>query len=188
MSHQAITWGVVAALAGIWGQASAAQRCESLVSLKLPNTTITLAQSVAAGALVPPPGPLGPPGAPPPDFKHLPAFCRVAATIRPTKDSDIRVEVWLPASGWNGRLRGGGNGAFAGVIELAGMTQALQDHNAAVSTDTGHSIPQDGDMANVSWALGHPEKVTDFGYRAVHEMTPFAKATVKAFYGSGPHY
>jgi hypothetical protein len=177
--------GVVVLIAGVVTQAEAHQACESLATLKLPNTTITLAQTVAAGALVPPPGPLGPPGAPPPDFKSLPVFCRVAATVKPTRDSDIRIEVWIPANGWNGRLRSVGNGGFAGAINYLEMTGALLVGNATASTDTGHASRQDTDA---SWALGHPEKVTDFGYRAIHEMTRLAKATIKAFYGTDPRY
>ena len=117
MWRQGIITGVVA-LFGACGQVLAAEDCDRLASLKLPNTTITLAQTVSAGAFVPPLGPLGPPGAPPPDFKGLPAFCRVAATVKPTKDSDIRIEVWLPIAGWSGRLLSVGNGGFAG-----GMTR-----------------------------------------------------------------
>ncbi len=187
MSRQAITLVAVLALAGIHGQALAREACESLAALKLPNTTITLSQTAAAGAFVPPPGSSGPPGGPPPDFKSLPAFCRVAATIKPTKDSDIRIEVWMPASGWSGRLRSVGNGAFGGAINYAEMSESLQLRNTTASTDTGHAVPF-LDMANVSWALGHPEKVADFGYRAVHEMTQLAKAAISAFYGVGPRY
>jgi len=76
MSRHAITLVVVGAVVGAHGQALAKQTCESLTTLRLANTTITLAQSIAAGALVPPPGPLGSPRAPPPDFKSLPARAR----------------------------------------------------------------------------------------------------------------
>jgi Tannase and feruloyl esterase len=165
-------------------QASAKQACERLSALRLPNTTITIAESVAAGAFVPA-TPVAPPGGAPVSFKGLPAFCRVAATIKPTKDSDIRVEVWFPTEGWNGKFRGRGNGGFAGYINYPDIGIALQRGYAAASTDTGHASPQ---VTNASWALGHPEKVADFGYRAIHEMTRVAKATIKAFYGSGPRH
>ncbi|PYQ78296.1 MAG: hypothetical protein DMG01_11905 [Acidobacteria bacterium] len=79
---------------------AAAATCESLASLSLPDATITSAQVVAAGEFVPPSGGRAGRGANP--FKDLPPFCRVAATLTPTSDSDIKVEVWLPASGWNG--------------------------------------------------------------------------------------
>ena len=79
---------------------AAAATCESLASLSLPDATITSAQVVAAGEFVPPSGGRAGRGANP--FKDLPPFCRVVATLTPTSDSDIKVEVWLPASGWNG--------------------------------------------------------------------------------------
>ena len=160
------------------GEASAKQDCESLAALKLTNTTITLVESVSAGAFVPTSS-VGPP----PSFKALPAFCRVTATIKPAKDSDIRVEVWMPSEGWNGKYRGAGNGGFAGYINYLETGTALQRGYATASTDTGHASAQ---MTDASWALGHPEKITDFGYRAIHEMTRVAKAAIKAYYGSAP--
>ena len=171
----------------------AATACEALSRLTLPSTTITLAQLVDAGAFVPPAGPAPPsprPGAPPrpPDrqiYPELPAFCRVAATLRPSRDSDIKVEVWLPASGWNGKFQAVGNGGWAGSIIYGGqrgLAAALNRGYATASTDTGHTgLPDDA-----SFALGHPEKVVDFGYRAVHEMTVAAKAIVTAFYNDPP--
>ncbi len=148
-----------------------AANCESLRALSLPDTTITLTQSVVAGAFssaagrgaVPSPG----------AFKQLPAFCRVAATIRPSTDSDIKIEVWMPLANWNGKFQGVGNGGLAGFITSTsgsggierGMAEALKRGYATASTDTGHA----GDTA--APLLGHPEKLVDFGYRAVHEMT-----------------
>jgi feruloyl esterase len=151
----------------------AAATCESLATLALPDTTITLAQSVQAGAFTLPAayGPL--------DFKNVPAFCRVTAQINPSKDSDIRIEVWLPASGWNGKYRGVGNGVFAGYIAFDSLADLVRQGYATASTDTGHrASPFDA-----AWALGHPEKVIDFGYRAIHEMTLKAKSIISAFYG-----
>jgi len=103
-------------------------------------------------------------------FKNLPAFCRIAATLKPTSDSDIKIEVWMPQSGWNGKLQSVGNGAWAGTIGYSAMATALSAGYATASTDTGHT----GNNAN--FIAGHPEKVNDFGYRAVHEMTVAAKA------------
>src|SRR5215831_5561214 len=137
--------------------------CDSLKSLSLPNTTITTAQTVAAGQFTPPgAGARG--GA---AFKDVPEFCRVAATLKPSSDSDIKIEVWMPTSGWNGKFMGVGNGGFSGAIQYNAMARALQRGYATSSTDTGHSSGAD----DASWALGHPEKQIDFGYRAVHEMT-----------------
>jgi hypothetical protein len=160
------------------GEATAKQTCESLASLKLSDTTITLAESVSAGAYVPAGS-----AAPAPIFKTLAAFCRVTATVKPAKDSDIKVEVWMPSEAWNGKYRGTGNGGFAGNINYQGIGLALQQGYATASTDTGHASAQ---MTDASWALGHPEKITDYGYRAIHEMTRVAKAAIKAYYGSAP--
>src|SRR5690606_15731171 len=94
-SRAALGFVVHAACLAVLGfsQAHGAE-CEELSSLELPHTQITLAQSVAAGAFAPPAGAGGGPGAPPAAYSHLPAFCRVGGTIRPTSDSDIRFEVW----------------------------------------------------------------------------------------------
>jgi feruloyl esterase len=159
-----------------------ATSCESLAKLALPDTTITMAESVAAGAFTIPPGGLPIPGGV--SAKNLPAFCRVAATIKPTSDSDIRVEVWLPASAWNGKFQAIGNGGWIGAIIYQPMTAALARGYATAGTDTGHQ----GGVMDASFALGHLEKVTDFGYRAVHEMTVKAKALISAFYGDAPKY
>src|SRR5215472_11215391 len=84
-----------------------AATCESLASTKLPNATITAAQTVAAGAFMPAGGGGRGGGA---QFSDLPAFCRIAATVKPTADSDIKIEVWMPASNWNGKFESVGNG------------------------------------------------------------------------------
>src|SRR5438128_2563901 len=92
----------------------AATTCESLASLALPNTTIISAKTVGAGEFTMPTPGRGPnPNAP---FQKLAPFCRVAASLKPTGDSDIKIEVWLPMSGWNGKLQSVGNGAWGGVI------------------------------------------------------------------------
>jgi Tannase and feruloyl esterase len=180
----AITITSAVVLLGACSQALAADACERLASLKLPHTTITAAQSVPAGKFEKPPGAQGPPRGPPPDFSVLPALCRVTATARPTPESDIRIEIWMPVAGWTGRLDGVGTGGFAGAVNYIDMIPALLAGNATAGTDTGHVIG--ADMANPTWALGHPARVTDFGYRGVHEMTQIAKSIIKAFYGSGP--
>ena len=146
--------------------------CENLSSLALPNATITMAQSVAAGAFTPPDG--GQPA------RNAPAFCRVAATLKPTSDSDIKIEVWLPSAGWNGKYQAVGNGAFSGSIAYPALTAAVSRGYAASSTDTGHT----GNTA--SFAQGHPEKVVDFGWRAVHEMTEASKKIIAAYYDDRP--
>jgi len=161
-----------------------AASCESLASLSLPDATITIAQTVPAGAFTMPAS-YNPPvlmGSIPVSFGDLPAFCRVAATLKPTADSDIKIEVWLPVAGWNGRFQAVGNGGWAGFISYPFLSEALRQGYATASTDTGHAA------ANAIFALGHPEKVVDFAYRSEHEMTLKAKAIIAAFYGNTPRY
>jgi len=113
--------------------AAAPASCESLASLSLPHTTITSAQNIAAGGFRLPGTARGNGG---PDFSKLPAFCRVAATLAPSSDSDIKVEVWLPASGWNDKLQVVGNGGWAGAISYPALSAALQRGYVTSSTDT----------------------------------------------------
>jgi len=148
--------------------------CASLKQLLLPNVSITVAEPIAAGMFEPP---HKPDEKVPALYKSTPAFCRVMATLTPTPDSDIKAEFWMPASGWNGKLRGLGNGGFAGYIAYSGLAAAVTQGYAAASTDTGHSTE------GAEWALGHPEKIIDYGFRAIHLMTVDAKTVVKSFYG-----
>ena len=162
--------------------AAHAATCESLASLALPYTTISVAQSVPAGTFTPP-------GSPP--IANLPAFCRVAGVIKPTSDSNIRFEVWMPSSAWNGKYQQVGNGAFGGSFfyvaanGLPGIADGLRRGYATAGTDDGHV---GGSLYDATFALGHPEQVIDFGYRAVHETTEKSKAVVDAFYGEHPRY
>ena len=157
------------------------QNCEQLAKLALPAANITMATSVPAGTFSGPPAPFT--GADLSAFyKSLPAFCRFVAEARPTTDSNIKIEVWMPASGWNGKLFGIGNGGFAGLIDYLQMGAAIARGDAATATDTGHT----GSPVDATWAPGHPEKVIDFGHRGIHEMTRVAKAATQAFYGKGP--
>jgi feruloyl esterase len=166
----------------------AATPCQSLSSLKLPDTTVSLAAEVAPGAFVPPAtgggGGRGRGGASP--YAALPAFCRVAGVISPAPGSHIKFEVWMPVAGWNERFQGVGGSGLAGSLSYAAMAQALAAGYATVSTDTGHE--GSNSTADAMWAMGHPEAVIDFGYRAVHEMTVKGKALTTAFYGPAPKY
>ncbi|MHB8503334.1 MAG: tannase/feruloyl esterase family alpha/beta hydrolase, partial [Candidatus Acidiferrales bacterium] len=166
------------------GARAAGQICEQLAQLALPNTKITSAQPIAAGAFAPPASMARWIAGDPSMFKRLPAFCRVMAEAKPSADSDIKIEVWMPASGWNGKFRGQGNGGFAGEIDYRTLGLAVVQGYASAATDTGHAA----DGTDAGWALGHPEKIVDFAYRAIHEMTMVGKAMVKAFYGDGPQH
>src|SRR5215468_3864632 len=162
---------VISVICGLFPAAANAATCDSL---RTANPAITLAQSVPPGGFTP----QGGRGAE--AFKNLPAFCRIAATLKPTSDSDIKIEVWLPESGWNGKLQAVGNGAWAGTISYPALATALAAGYAAVSTDTGHV---GGDP---KFMVGHPEKLVDFEERSVHEMTVTAKAMTGAYYGNAP--
>jgi feruloyl esterase len=156
--------------------------CTKLAKLSLPDAKITQAALVAPGAFLPP-------GKPDPKdaatYKSVPAFCRATIQATPSADSDIQIEVWLPASGWNGKFKGVGNGGFAGYIDYGALATNLKQGYATASTDTGH---QGGDdpAVDAKWALGHPEKIADFGYRAIHVMTVDAKTVIDSFYGKPP--
>jgi feruloyl esterase len=163
---------VAVALALPLAAADLADRCNSLKS------GTVAAQVVAAGQFTPPQGP--PNGAA--AYKTLPEFCRVITTLRPTPDSQIQIEVWLPASSWNSDLQSVGNGAWAGSISYPAMATALAAGYATASTDTGHP------GNNADFITGHPEKVVDFAYRAVHELTVAAKKFVADYYGKPLRY
>jgi hypothetical protein len=165
----------VAMLLAIAATAAVAATCDSLATLKLPNTTISSAKVVAAGAFTPPPG-----GGSAAAFKDLPEFCRVEGVIQPSSDSHIEFEVWMPAAGWNNRYLGVGNGGFAGSINYAGLGGGVRAGYAVASGDTGHK----GGTVDAAWALNHFEKIVDFGNRAVHETSDKSKAIARAFYGS----
>jgi len=168
----------LSAMAALTAPRVTAASCENLTHLLLPDGKITSATNVAAGAFEAPAPAGGPPSTT--SFGHLPAFCRVTATLTPSSDSDVGIEVWMPAAAWNGKLQSVGNGGWAGVISYGALASALAEGYATASTDTGHT----GNGGR--FALGHPEKMTDFAYRAVHVMTLAAKTIIAAFYGHGP--
>jgi len=141
----------------------AAATCDSLSALKVAHATIEMAALVAAEG-------------------NVPAYCRVAGVLKPSADSDIHFEIWLPAENWNGKFQGIGNGGFAGSIDKGALGAVVRKGYATAATDTGHRAGG----TDASWAVGHPDKVIDFGYRAIHETAVAAKAAIAAFYGSGP--
>ncbi len=151
-----------------------AQSCESLTKLASPTASITLAKTIDAGSFAP--------SAHPGTLRNLPAFCRVAATLKPTSDSDIRAEIWLPVSGWNDKYLAVGSGGWGGDIAYDEMADALRRGYATSATDDGHS------GRGASFIVGHPEKFVDFAYRAEHEMTVEAKKLIANFYGRAPRY
>ncbi len=162
------------------GAASVDDRCTALAGMRLANVEITEARLQPANEAVP--------GAFAPDMtglgkgpaiSGLPAFCRVMARAHPEPGSDIRIEVWLPRDGWNGRFNAVGNGGFAGSISYYEMASAVSAGQASASTDTGH----EGIGINSTWAKDNPVKIRDYGWRAVHLMTVNAKQMIAAYYG-----
>src|SRR5688572_21766277 len=135
--------------------------CDSLKSVPLPQATITAVEFVAAG-------------------QPLPAHCKVAATLKPSPDSHIEMELWMPTENWNGKFLAVGNGGWAGSIQTAAIAAGLRRGYATASNDTGHK------GGSAAFAMGHPEKLIDFGYRAMHEMAVQSKALIQAFYKRGP--
>ena len=151
--------------------------CESLKDLKVPGVTIAAVESINQAGWQSPKVVWGPATVSVP-------FCRVSAVIAPA----IHFEVWLPsATGknpWNGKFNGVGNGGLAGELHYPAMGAALVRGYATASTDTGHT----GFLGNGDWALGHPELLVDFGYRAIHETSRAAKAIITAYYGQAPKF
>ena len=148
-----------------------AASCESLAALAVPEAKITTAQVVAAGGFAPP-------ARRPDAYRNVPEFCRVAATLTPSSDSDIKVEVWLPTVRLEPEVAGRRQRRMGGHDQLRGAGGSGPRRLRRRSTDTGHSTPGGGFVA------GHPEKLIDFSWRSEHEMTLKAKALVEAFYGS----
>src|ERR1700693_1721019 len=138
-----------------------ARSCESLLKLVSPSVSITLAKTVETGTLMPS-------GSTEALF-NLPRFCRVSVRLTPSADSDIGAEIWLPASGWNGKFLAVGSGGWGGSIAYDDMADSLRRGYATSATDDGHT-----DRGG-SFIAGHPEKFVDFAYRAAHEMTLEAK-------------
>jgi feruloyl esterase len=151
-----------------------AQTCDRLVELASPIASITLAKTIATGAFTP--------TASSETLSGLPAFCRVILKLSPSTDSNIGAEIWLPASGWNGKFMAVGSGGWGGSINYDDMADALRRGYATSATDDGHT----GNGAR--FIAGHPDKFVDFAYRAEHEMTVQAKRFIQAFYGRQARY
>jgi feruloyl esterase len=167
-------------------RASSENRCASLAQLKLDQMDIKTAAIQPERASVPGanlPNMTGTPGVGP-QVAGLPAFCRVTGSMHPETGSDIRFEVWMPQEGWDGRFNGANSGGLAGYINYNDLAAAIRAGQAAAGSDTGHiASPGDG-----TWAKGHPEKVTDYGWRAVHLTAVVGKKLVAAYYGRGPDH
>ena len=153
---------------------AATPTCPGLINLFITNTTVTSADDMPAG----PYNPSGTPAA-----LNLPAFCRVRVISRPVSDSEIHFELWMPPRAtWNGKFEGTGNGGFSSAMSYSTMAAALNRGYATAGSDTGH---EGGDL---TFGVGHPEKINDWGYRAVHVMTDTAKLIIRDYYSRLPQY
>jgi feruloyl esterase len=173
--------------------------CTNLQSLQLEHTLITSAADNLTGSFV------VPGSSPPQTLAPLPAFCRVTATLTPTADSSIKIEIWLPETTWNGRFLGTGGGGFQGVISYNELALGIQAGFASTNSDLGTGVSgctplfcgSAGNMGNplaiafgdppnpTTGLFGHPERIKDFGYRAIHLMTVRGKQIADAFYQKG---
>jgi feruloyl esterase len=146
--------------------------CSSLMSSRLPDTTIVSADEVAGPSFAPPGSSV---------LNNLPPFCRVIGVTKPA----VKFEVWLPLTTWNGKFQGVGNGGTAGVVSYGALASAIRRGYAAASTDTGHVSANSADS---SWALGRPDLIADFGHRGLHVMTDNGKKLTAAFYETPPRH
>lgn len=153
---------------------ASATTCEYLARITIAGVSVTSASDVASGHFTPPGSA---------KVLDTPAFCRVVAVAKPTSDSIINFEAWIPTSArWNQDFLGVGNGGYNGAIQYAELADALNRGFAAASTDTGHT------GADLIFAAGHPEKIIDWGYRAVHVMTASAKLIIREYSGRVPEH
>lgn len=187
--------GLIASVA-VGTTPAAATPCTNLASLRLLHTTITSAEDNTTGVFV------VPNSNPPQTLTGLPAFCRVTATLTPMSDSSIKIEIWLPETTWNGRFLGTGGGGFQGVITYGELSVGIRGGFATINSDLGTGSSgcnplfcgSAGNMGNPlaiafgdpstpsTGLFGHPERIKDFGYRAIHLMTVRGKEIVNAFY------
>jgi feruloyl esterase len=171
----AIASAMLLGLSGCAGQIAGGQpqvpaRCETVGTLHREDVDATAALT-AAGSFTPPSGAA---------IADVPAFCRVQARLRPSADSDIRVELWLPERGWNGRFLGLGNGGYAGALNYPALAAGLKRGYAVAHTDMGTAPTNPADAGEA--LIGHPDKWLDWGHRSTHLMTMLSKSVVQAYY------
>src|SRR5436190_13501820 len=164
-----LLFGVVALGAAAPGVTASSPRasCESLLQLVVPNARITEAAVV--------------PTSPANSGIRVP-HCRVSGII----DAEIHFAELLPDE-WNGRFFAGGQGGFAGTVSN-GAQASVNLGYATVGTDTGHTSATPATVPDASWALGHPDRIENYGHRAIHRTAEVAKAVIKGFYGRDPEY
>lgn len=142
--------------------------CEALSNLPVPHNAMLVVEAIEEGTFVAPDG----------ERLTVPAFCRIYGKARPTDDSNISFEVWLPAEKWSARYHQFGNGGFAGRISYVSLAGELRRGNAVAATDTGH----EGTGFDAAWARGHPQKIIDYGYRSLKVTSDISGALIRAYY------
>lgn len=154
---------------------SAGERCAALAQFSWPAVTVESVEAVTEGVF------MGTAGEP---YAELPPFCRVVGHAAPTPASHIGFEVWLPLDEWNGRYAQVGNGGLAGTIFYLPLADMLRRGFATAATDNGHRMGP----ASGAWAIGQPEKVKDFAWRAVHTLRQLAVPIAHQFYSRAPRH
>jgi feruloyl esterase len=175
-SRSVLSAVLLTSLVAIGAAPATAATCASLAGLTLPDTTITAVQPFMGGTFNAPDGGV---------YPNLPAFCRVAANLTPTSDSDINIEVWMPFSAWNGKFLGLGNGGFGGIFLYDVLARYIPLNYVIAQTDMGTSP---GATLGFKVLTGHPEKQIDYATRSTNLMTVRSKQIIEAFYGELPKY
>jgi feruloyl esterase len=159
-------------------QAYGATSCEKLTAFHAANVKVTEANTVDTLSGISPTLAQASVSAP---------FCRVGGFLTPSKDSHVGFEVWLPQAGaWNHKLLAVGNGGLSGALNYRALPAGLNRGYATMTTDLGHTNNPPNAGEDATWALGHPEKVVDYAYRAEHVSTLAAKQIIDAYYGGDP--
>ncbi|KAI9683218.1 MAG: hypothetical protein M1822_006083 [Bathelium mastoideum] len=119
-------------------------------------------------------------------------FCNVTVTYtHPGENDTVNTQVWLPLSGWNGRLQGTGGGGFSTGIGPGMLAPAVQQGFAAANTDGGHDPTNYFSAASWAWVSPHNVNeylLQDFAGVSLHEMAIIAKQVVESAYGTKPKY
>jgi feruloyl esterase len=145
---------------------------QQINAMNLAGLTITEIDDIPSGTFKAPNGEIK---------THLPAFVRIAFTSKPTPESNIRIELWLPKDTWNGRFLGTGNGGGAGRINYSNLSSGIMQGFATANTDMGTS-------PNADQILDYPERWADFGYRSTNVMTVLSKAILEMYYQKSVQY
>jgi feruloyl esterase len=170
----ALSFGCLSAFA----TPATATSCRDLVSAALPNVTISSATE-ETGSFESPADGLGN------TTKVTVPFCRVVGIAKSEAASRIGFELWLPPPDkWNGRMLASGDLGHSGALIYPSLNDALTRGFAALGDDLGHQ----SNAFAMDWAVGHPERIKDWGHRGSHFSAIAGKAIIAAYYGNGPSH